>query len=1170
MLASITTLRLRTCTPRTRLPTAVFLCLTSSAVAGPLRRPAAMSVFFDRLLNTYSKVSDALTFNAATLSGAIDIVVVHHSDGTFTSTPFHVRFGKLQLLKSREKLVAIRVNGRDCEWKMKLGVAGEAFFVMDANKQQPATEEELSSPITSPSLSPAATLTTHLGTITAVNPQPHGGARADSGRPKVSHPHEEHKFPDLDLAQSTLSPPPVHTPKQASKGRVLDVANGPVHARSASEALASPGHLKSAPPQRLKEEEDERTVADAGDRGHGAGEVDGEIEEEMRWTLQHESQDDISNAVRLTRQCVSAPLSPHSPRSPRSPFSSNSASTEMSAGDGALPPSRPLRVAASMDPTLSPGPSSPRSPLSPGSEDDRVLSAPSAEGALDHAYTWTWGHLPVHHQRFHPPPHGRSEQLVYPTPHIGTSPLTLPSSPPQSTHSPLSLPPPTSAAVSAVSAASIDLKGDVVNELKQEAAAAAASLDQPQSTAAAVDSRSWSVRGIFASVFSKLPARASFSLPHAGPTDAPAGAPASEAKEGTRSPQLSADSSSVSASISAVVSASPSHSPLISSSSTAAKPSHLSNGSINLAEAHLPVPWLNKGSEGDTTESPHSARHAPLTLPSQPPSENGAASSPPPYQASAFAATSPRAASDVLTSPLSAPLPSTFSPAWSLPSQARPASAMEGSLLQLPRQLSSPSNAPLPASPLLLPSPSSESSSLRLSLCGHYLGSNAELNRSLFERHSISYDQLVAQPELTFRSDLVVLYQQRLFPSRIALPLLLSHFAFGRPLAISADALERLSTMPLPHPALATAADTAPQEGAAVDREKGAAEGALSAVASAEAGGRSSWRDWFRYSRAEPKADATPRLKKPPPIDTLSDRGDPSASQSAIQPRGSEVQDLEAARAALSHSKSLDLTLSVQVPDDAADAGQTTITVSGPSSPPLTSMPNSRLPSPLGSPHKSPAPPSFIKSLRPTSAMLKSLGLTPGRNSVSFTVSSALQGQQTVSASIYLWPPDVKIVVSDIDGTITRSDILGHVMPLVGRDWSHVGVTRLYSDISRNGYQLLYLTSRAIGQANITRGYIQGLRQGESSLPYGPVIMSPDRLLHSFKREVIHRRPQEFKIIALRDIKGLFDDEYNPFYAGFGNRITDVVAYRAVGVPTSRIYIINHHGIIQVRSRCLY
>lgn len=45
-------------------------------------------------------------------------------------------------------------------------------------------------------------------------------------------------------------------------------------------------------------------------------------------------------------------------------------------------------------------------------------------------------------------------------------------------------------------------------------------------------------------------------------------------------------------------------------------------------------------------------------------------------------------------------------------------------------------------------------------------------------------------------------------------------------------------------------------------------------------------------------------------------------------------------------------------------------------------------------------------------------------------------------------------------------------------------------------------------QANITRGYIHSVRQGETSLPDGPVIMSPDRLITSFKREVIDRKPQ--------------------------------------------------------------
>ena len=44
--------------------------------------------------------------NSATLTGAIDVVVIEHEDGTFVSSPFHVRFGKLGVLKAREKIVS--------------------------------------------------------------------------------------------------------------------------------------------------------------------------------------------------------------------------------------------------------------------------------------------------------------------------------------------------------------------------------------------------------------------------------------------------------------------------------------------------------------------------------------------------------------------------------------------------------------------------------------------------------------------------------------------------------------------------------------------------------------------------------------------------------------------------------------------------------------------------------------------------------------------------------------------------------------------------------------------------------------------------------------------------------------------------------------------------------
>jgi phosphatidate phosphatase LPIN len=57
----------------------------------------------------------------------------------------------------------------------------------------------------------------------------------------------------------------------------------------------------------------------------------------------------------------------------------------------------------------------------------------------------------------------------------------------------------------------------------------------------------------------------------------------------------------------------------------------------------------------------------------------------------------------------------------------------------------------------------------------------------------------------------------------------------------------------------------------------------------------------------------------------------------------------------------------------------------------------------------------FAKTLRLTHDQLKSLDLKSGPNSMSFTVNRA-----TCPAVIYYWRHDVPIVISDIDGTITK------------------------------------------------------------------------------------------------------------------------------------------------------
>ncbi|KAI8819952.1 Lipin/Ned1/Smp2-domain-containing protein [Fimicolochytrium jonesii] len=208
----------------------------------------------------------------------------------------------------------------------------------------------------------------------------------------------------------------------------------------------------------------------------------------------------------------------------------------------------------------------------------------------------------------------------------------------------------------------------------------------------------------------------------------------------------------------------------------------------------------------------------------------------------------------------------------------------------------------------------------------------------------------------------------------------------------------------------------------------------------------------------------------------------------------------------------------------------------------------------------------FAKSLRLTSEQLKQLNLQPGPNTITFTVS---QSAASVSAKLFLYDHNCNIVISDIDGTITKSDALGHIFTMVGKDWTHSGIASLYTNIRKNGYHILYLTSRAIGQAGATREYLSKIEQNGHQLPEGPVIMSPDRLFASFHREVILRKPEEFKMACLRDIKRLFVDR-TPFYAGFGNRITDALSYRSVDVPSSRIFTIDSTGEIKLELLANY
>ncbi|XP_042363936.1 phosphatidate phosphatase LPIN1 isoform X2 [Plectropomus leopardus] len=202
----------------------------------------------------------------------------------------------------------------------------------------------------------------------------------------------------------------------------------------------------------------------------------------------------------------------------------------------------------------------------------------------------------------------------------------------------------------------------------------------------------------------------------------------------------------------------------------------------------------------------------------------------------------------------------------------------------------------------------------------------------------------------------------------------------------------------------------------------------------------------------------------------------------------------------------------------------------------------------------------YKKTLRLTSEQLASLQLMEGPNEVVFSVTTQYQGTCRCHGTIYLWSWDDKIVISDIDGTITRSDTLGHILPTLGKDWTHQGIARLYHKVSQNGYKFMYCSARAIGMADMTRGYLHWVNERGTMLPMGPVLLSPSSLFSALHREVIEKKPEKFKIECLTDIKHLFYPNTEPFYAAFGNRATDVYSYKEVGVPLNRIFTVNPKG----------
>lgn len=63
---------------------------------------------------------------------------------------------------------------------------------------------------------------------------------------------------------------------------------------------------------------------------------------------------------------------------------------------------------------------------------------------------------------------------------------------------------------------------------------------------------------------------------------------------------------------------------------------------------------------------------------------------------------------------------------------------------------------------------------------------------------------------------------------------------------------------------------------------------------------------------------------------------------------------------------------------------------------------------------------------------MRKLGLNFGVNEFTFQL-----GNASISAEIHYYTDNDRLLVSDVDGTVTKNDICGHIHNFVGKDYLH-------------------------------------------------------------------------------------------------------------------------------------
>ena len=111
----------------------------------------------------------------------------------------------------------------------------------------------------------------------------------------------------------------------------------------------------------------------------------------------------------------------------------------------------------------------------------------------------------------------------------------------------------------------------------------------------------------------------------------------------------------------------------------------------------------------------------------------------------------------------------------------------------------------------------------------------------------------------------------------------------------------------------------------------------------------------------------------------------------------------------------------------------------------------------------------YVHPMMPDQDMLGLLPLHYGRNVIKFE----LDNLHSLEAEVYLYSQEDRLLVSDVDGTMTKSDVRGLYHNMKDINYLHEGYYDLIERVERNGYKIVWLTMRSLPLYSFSKTYIQ-------------------------------------------------------------------------------------------------